>query len=38
VDHVSATWLRLKAAAEHKTPTEIIGDLAREKIAASITT
>jgi hypothetical protein len=36
VDHVSATWLRVKAAAEHKTSTEIIGELVREKIAASM--
>jgi hypothetical protein len=36
VDHVSATWLSVKAAAEHKTPTEIIGELVREKIAASL--
>jgi hypothetical protein len=36
VDHVSAGWLRVKAAAEHKTTTEIIGELVREKIAASM--
>ena len=35
VDHVSATWLRVKAEAAHKTPTEIIGELVREKIAAA---
>jgi hypothetical protein len=34
VDHVSATWLRVRAEAEHTTPTEIIGRLVREKIAA----
>jgi hypothetical protein len=36
VDHVSAMWLRVRAEATHKTPTEIIGELVREKIAASI--
>jgi hypothetical protein len=35
LDHVSATWLRVKAEATHKTPTEIIGELVREKIAAA---
>jgi hypothetical protein len=34
LDHVSATWLRARAEATHKTPTEIIGELVREKIAA----
>jgi hypothetical protein len=36
VDHVSATWLRIKAELNHKTTTEIIGELVREKIAASV--
>jgi hypothetical protein len=36
VDHVSATWLRVKSEATHKTPTEIISELVREKIAASL--
>jgi hypothetical protein len=36
VDHVSAIWLRVKAEADHKTSTEIIGELVREKIAASV--
>ena len=35
VDHVSATWLRVKAEAAHKTPTDIIAELVREKIAAA---
>jgi hypothetical protein len=34
LDHVSATWIRVRAEATHKTPTEIIGELVREKIAA----
>ncbi|GMO29209.1 MAG: hypothetical protein Pg6A_17280 [Termitinemataceae bacterium] len=33
VDHVSATWLRVRAEATHKTPTEIIGELVRKEIA-----
>jgi hypothetical protein len=28
-------WLRVKAEADHKTTTEIIGELVREKIAAA---
>ncbi|MDR0663151.1 MAG: hypothetical protein LBF80_03610 [Spirochaetaceae bacterium] len=35
VDDVSAAYLRARADASHKTPGEIIGDLIREKIAAS---
>jgi hypothetical protein len=35
LDQVSATWLRVRAEATHKTPTEIIGELVREKIAAA---
>jgi hypothetical protein len=34
VDDVAATWLRIRAEAEHKTTTEIIGELVREKIFA----
>jgi hypothetical protein len=34
VDDIAATWLRIRAAAEHKTTTEIIGELVREKIFA----
>jgi hypothetical protein len=34
VDDISSTWLRSKAEAEHKTTTEIIGALVREKIFA----
>jgi hypothetical protein len=36
LDHVSATYLRAKSEATRKTPTEIIGELVREKIAASV--
>ena len=32
LDHVSATWLRVQSEATHKTTTEIIGELIREKI------
>jgi hypothetical protein len=35
VDELSADWLRIKAAANHTTPEAIIGELVREKIAAS---
>jgi hypothetical protein len=33
VDDLSADWLRIKAAAEHTTPQEIIGALVRKEIA-----
>jgi hypothetical protein len=32
LDHISATYLRAASEATHKTPTEIIGELVREKI------
>jgi hypothetical protein len=35
VDALSAQYFTVKAAAEHKTPSEIIGELVREKIAAA---
>jgi hypothetical protein len=35
VDALSAQYLTAKAAAEHKTTMEIIGELVREKIAAA---
>jgi hypothetical protein len=35
VDKLTAGWLRTKAASTHKTPTELIGELVREKIAVS---
>ncbi|GHU74851.1 hypothetical protein FACS189450_15410 [Spirochaetia bacterium] len=34
VDDLSADWLRIRAEAEHKSITEIIGELVREKIFA----
>jgi hypothetical protein len=37
LDDVSATWLRLKSEITHKSATEIIGELVREKIAATDT-
>jgi hypothetical protein len=36
IDDLSAKWLITRAIATHKTPTDIIGDLVREKIAASV--
>jgi len=36
LDDVSATWLRLKSEATHKTPTELISEMIREQIAASV--
>jgi hypothetical protein len=36
VDDLSADYLTTKAIATHKTPAEIIGEMVREKIAASI--
>jgi hypothetical protein len=35
VDSLSAQYFRAKAAAEHKTTMEIIGELVREKIATT---
>jgi hypothetical protein len=35
LDRVSAAWLRAKADTTHHTPSELIGELVREKIAAS---
>jgi len=35
VDTLSAAYLTTKAIADHKTPAEIIGDMVRERIAAS---
>ena len=35
LDHVSATWLRVQSEVTHMSQTEIIGELVREKIAAS---
>jgi hypothetical protein len=35
LDDLSVNYLMTKAAADHKTPAQIIGQLVREKIAAS---
>ncbi|GAB6391397.1 MAG: hypothetical protein MdMp014T_0770 [Treponematales bacterium] len=35
VDDLTATWLRVKAEAVHKTAAEIIGDLVRKEITAA---
>jgi len=35
VDNLSATYLTTKAIADHKTPADIIGEMVRERIAAS---
>jgi hypothetical protein len=36
LDDVSATWLRARSGLTHQTPTEIIGEMVRERIAAVI--
>jgi len=36
VDSVTAQYLTAKAYADHKTPSEIIGEMVREKIAVSM--
>jgi hypothetical protein len=36
VDHVSAAWLRARAEATHKTPTEIINALIRKEITQTV--
>jgi hypothetical protein len=35
IDDLSAEWLNTKALADHKTPAEVIGEMVRERIAAS---
>ncbi|GHV66536.1 hypothetical protein AGMMS49928_01450 [Spirochaetia bacterium] len=35
LDRVSTAWLRAKADTTHQTPSELIGAMVREKIAAS---
>ncbi|MDR3200504.1 MAG: hypothetical protein LBT68_03495, partial [Spirochaetales bacterium] len=35
LDDVSATYLRVKSEAAHKTPSELISEMVREKISAS---
>jgi hypothetical protein len=36
LDPVSAAYLQAKAAVTHRSPSEIIGELVREKITASV--
>jgi hypothetical protein len=36
LDDVSSTWLRLKSETTYKTPAELIGEMVRERIAASM--
>ena len=36
IDEISAAWLCVKAQAAHKSIGEVIGELVREKIAASM--
>jgi len=38
IDDLSADWLMTKAIATQKTPAEIIGEMVRERIAASMVT
>lgn len=37
IDDLSADWLMTRAIATQKTPAEIIGEMVRERIAASMT-
>jgi hypothetical protein len=36
LDDISATWLRAKSESTHKTPSELVSDMIREKIAVVI--
>ena len=36
VDSLTAEYLTTKAITDHKTPAEIVGEMVREKIAASV--
>ena len=36
LDDVSATWLRVTAESTHKTPSDIVGEMIREKIAIAV--
>ena len=36
VDDFSADWLRIKAEADHTTQGEIIGEMVRERVTASV--
>jgi len=36
LDDVSATWLRVTSESTHKTPSDIVGEMIREKIAVAV--
>jgi len=36
IDDLSADWLTTKAIADHKTPSELIGEMVQERIAAAV--
>jgi len=36
LDDVSATWLRVTSESTHKTPSDIVSEMIREKIAVSV--
>ncbi|HCC37787.1 MAG TPA: hypothetical protein DEQ14_09290 [Treponema sp.] len=36
LDDVSATWLRILSETSHKTPSELIGEMVREKMVLSM--
>jgi hypothetical protein len=36
LDDISATWLRVRSEAAHKTPSELVSDMVREKIAVAL--
>ena len=35
LDDVTATWLRVTAESSHKTPSELVSEMVREKIAVA---
>jgi len=36
LDDVSATWLRVTSEATHKTPSDIVNEMIREKMAVAV--
>ena len=36
LDDISATWLRITSESTHKTPSDIVSEMIREKMAASM--
>ena len=36
LDDVSSTWLKVKSESTHKTPSDIISEMIREKIAVAL--